>query len=131
VNETSLTESAITVRQVMGSLKSSMFHGISKLYTLHEDMTVHYLTYQPNCNIQTTANDVSMLPFWRIDFGFGCPDRTRGYITFGGNGCMVVFGRKDGTKGPMYDVQLQMDTDSIRRLIDDQDIQKYTKHILY
>lgn len=119
------------MRRVLGGLKASMFHQISKLYTLHEDMTVHYLTYQPNCHNQTTVNDISMLPFWRIDFGYGCPDRTRGYITFGGNGCMVVFGRRDGIKGPMYDIQLQMDTDSIGRLISDHDIQKYTKNILY
>lgn len=94
-------------------------------------MAIHYITYHPNSETQCTANDVSMLPFWRLDFGFGRPDRTRSYITVGGNGCMIVFGRGDGTKGPMYDVQLQMDNDSMRRFIDDPDVQKYAKNILY
>lgn len=43
---------------------------------------------------------------------------------------MIVFGRGDGTKGPMYDVQLQMDADSMGRFIEDPDVQKYTKNIL-
>lgn len=131
INNTSIVNTAVAFRQAMSSLKAELFHGISKLYTLHEDMTVNYLTYQPNSSVQSTASDVSMLPFWRLDFGFGRPDRTRGYITFGGNGCLIIFGRGDGTKGPMYDVQLQMDADSMKRFIDDPDVQKYSKHILY
>lgn len=126
-----MVNTAVAFRQAMSSLKAELFHGISKLYTLHEDMTVNYLTYQPNSSVQSTASDVSMLPFWRLDFGFGRPDRTRGYITFGGNGCLIIFGRGDGTKGPMYDIQLQMDADSMKRFIDDPDVQKYSKHILY
>lgn len=130
VQESSLVDTAVSFRQVIGGVKPSLFHGISKLYTLHEDMSVNYLSFQPNSSVQSTASDVSMLPFWRLDFGFGRPDRTRGYITFGGNGCMIVFGRGDGTKGPMYDVQLQMDADSMGRFIEDPDVQKYTKNIL-
>lgn len=121
----------MTVRQSMCNLKLELFHGVSKLYTIHEDMTMNYLTYQPNSSVQSTTSDVSTLPFWRLDFGFGRPDRTRGYITFGGNGCLIVFGRSDDTKGPMYDVQLQMDADSMQRFIEDPDIQKYSTKILY
>ncbi|GAN05467.1 hydroxycinnamoyl CoA shikimate/quinate hydroxycinnamoyltransferase isoform 1 [Mucor ambiguus] len=131
VQESSLVDAAVKFRQVIGGVKPSLFHGISKLYTLHEDMSINYLSYKPNSNVQTTASDVSMLPFWRLDFGFGRPDRTRGYITFGGNGCMIMFGRGDGTKGPMYDVQLQMDADSMGRFIEDPDVQKYANNILF
>ncbi|KAK4511557.1 Cytochrome c oxidase assembly protein cox11, mitochondrial [Mucor velutinosus] len=131
VAKSGLVDAAVTFRQVIGGIKPSLFHGISKLYTLHEDMSINYLSYKPNSNVQSTASDVSMLPFWRLDFGYGCPDRTRGYITFGGNGCMVVFGRGDDTKGPMYDVQLQMDADSMGRFIEDPDVQKYAKNILF
>lgn len=126
-----MVDIAVTFRQLISGVKPSLFHGISKLYTLHEDMSVNYLSYQPNSNVQSTSSDVSMLPFWRLDFGFGRPDRTRGYITFGGNGCMIVFGRGDGTKGPIYDVQLQMDADSMGRFIEDPDVQKYAKNILF
>ncbi|KAG2237089.1 transferase [Thamnidium elegans] len=129
--QTKLVNTSVTVRQNMCNVKLELFHGISKLYTIHEDMTVNYLTYQPNSSVQSTTSDVSTLPFWRLDFGFGRPDRTRGYITFGGNGCLIIFGRGDDTKGPMYDVQLQMDADSMRRFIEDPDIQKYSTKILY
>ncbi|CAO3598507.1 unnamed protein product [Absidia cylindrospora] len=131
VESTSLVEAAMSVRRQLGSLNLSLLHSISKIYTMNEDMTVHYLSYQPNSETQVTASDVSTLPFWRLDFGYGRPDRTRGYITSGGNGCLVLFGRSDGNKGAMYDVQLQMDADSIKRLIDDPEVQKYTSRILY
>ncbi|KAI8099007.1 transferase [Halteromyces radiatus] len=131
VNSTHLAEAAMAFRRQLTSLRSSLFHGISKIYTMNEDMTVHYLTYQPNCDTQVTATDASSLPFWRLDFGFGRPDRTRGYITSGGNGCLVLFGRNDGNKGVMYDVQLQMDADSIKRFIDDPEVRKYSRRILY
>ncbi|KAI8364670.1 transferase [Radiomyces spectabilis] len=131
VEQTCLAYTAATFRQKLASLKASLFHSISKLYTMHEDMTVHYLSYQSNSNARLTASDVSMLPFWRLDFGFGRPDRTRGYITFGGNGCLIVFGRSDGNKGAMYDVQLQMDADSIGRFIKDPEVRKYSRRILY
>lgn len=123
---------ALTVRQHIGNVRLELFHGISKLYSIHEDMTVNYLTYQPNSSVQSTASDVSMLPFWKQDFGFGRPDRTRGYITFGGNGCLIIFGRSDeSSSGSMYDVQLQLDADSMQRFIEDPDIQKYSTRILY
>lgn len=128
---TSLVEAAIAFQQQSMSLKPSFLHSISKIYTLNEDMTVHYLSYQPNSDTQITGNDMSMLPFWRIDFGYGRPDRTRGYITSGGNGCLVIFGRNDGNKGAMYDVQLQMDPDSIKEFINDPEIKKYTRRIIY
>lgn len=124
-------EAAAAVRRQLASLQPSLLHSLSKLYTMNEDMTVHYLSYEPNSKTQLTASDVSTLPFWRLDFGFGRPDRTRGYITSGGNGCLVLFGRNDGNKGAMYDVQLQMDADSIKRFIDDPEVQKYTRRILY
>ena len=115
----------------MTSVKAPLFHGISKLYTIHQDMTVHYLCYQPNSSTHLTASDASTLPYWRLDFGYGNPDRVRGYITAGGNGCLVLFGRNDHNKGAMYDVQVQMDTESMRRFVDDPDILKYTRKILY
>ncbi|RCH79754.1 hypothetical protein CU098_008090, partial [Rhizopus stolonifer] len=91
VNRTKLYTSALMLHNTLKNIKPSLFHGLSKLYTVHEDMTVNYLSYQPNSAAQSTASDVSMLPFWRLNFGFGRPDRTRGYITFGGNGCFIVF----------------------------------------
>ncbi|KAI9252422.1 transferase [Phascolomyces articulosus] len=129
-SETRLVDTAIAFRQKMASLDASLFHGISKLYTIHQDMTVHYLCYQPNSSIRLTTSDASMLPYWRLDFGFGKPDRVRGYITAGGNGCLVLFGRNDQNKGAMFDVQLQMDTESMRRFVNDPDITKYTHRIL-
>ncbi|KAF7725529.1 hypothetical protein EC973_009559 [Apophysomyces ossiformis] len=128
---TALVDTAMAFRQQFATLKASLFHGVSKLYTMHEDMTVHYLSYAPNSDTYLTASDVSNLPFWRLDFGSGKPDRTRGYITSGGNGCLVIFGRSDSTKGPIYDVQLQMDSESISRFIEDPDVKKYTKRVLY
>ncbi|OBZ84246.1 Shikimate O-hydroxycinnamoyltransferase [Choanephora cucurbitarum] len=86
IRQTDLPNSALKLHNMFKNIKPSLFHGLSKLYSVHEDMTVNYLTYQPNSPIQSTASDVSMLPFWRLNFGFGRPDRTRGYITFGGNG---------------------------------------------
>lgn len=71
-----------------------------------------------------------MLPYWRLDFGYGRPDRTRGYITFGGDGCLVLFGRSDEQKGPMYDVQVQMDVDSMKRFMQDPDVRKYSHRVL-
>ncbi|KAI9010857.1 transferase [Phycomyces nitens] len=131
LEKTTLVDTACSFRQIMTNLKASVFHGVSQLYTIHEDMTVHYLSYQPNTPTHHTVSDVSMLPFWRLDFGFGGPDRTRGYITFGGNGCLVLFGRGDNTKGPVYDLQLQMDEQSMKRFIDDPDVVKYTHAIIY
>ncbi|KAI9254024.1 transferase [Sporodiniella umbellata] len=130
IKRTSLVDTALKFREVTIGLSPSLFHGISKLYQLHEDMSINYLTYQPNSESQTTINDVSLLPFCKLDFGFGQPDRTRGYITFGGNGCFTVFGRGDDN-GAVYDVQLQMDVESISRLIEDPDIQKYAMNIIY
>lgn len=123
---------AISFRQIVANLQYNLFHGISKLYTLHEDMSVNYLTYQPNSEFQTTISDVSMLPFWNADFGFGRPDSARSYIAFGGNGSLILFGR--GPEDPsdiVYEVQLQMDTESIRRLIQDPNVLKYSKKIIY
>ncbi|KAI8994917.1 transferase [Pilobolus umbonatus] len=131
VEETNMAHTAITFRQQMNKIKAPLFHSISKIYTLHEDMTVNYLNYHLNSHVQSTANDVSMLPFWSSDFGYGIPDRTRSYITFGGNGCMIIFSRGDNSHGPIYDVQLQLDANSMRRFIDDPDIQKYTAEIHY
>ncbi|KAI8068631.1 transferase [Gongronella butleri] len=131
VNETGMVESALAFRQQINTLRSSLFHSISKIYTLNEDMTVHYLSYQPNSETHFTCSDASTLPFWRLDFGFGRPDRTRGYITSGGNGCMVMFGRSDSNKGPMYDVQIQMDADSIKHFIDDPEVKKYAHRVVY
>ncbi|KAI7852525.1 transferase [Circinella umbellata] len=131
VKKTRLVDTAISFRQQMTTPKASLFHGISKLYTIHQDMTVHYLCYQPNSSTHLTASDASTLPYWRLDFGYGDPDRVRGYITAGGNGCLVLFGRNDHNKGVMYDVQVQMDTESMRRFVDDPDIVKYTRQILY
>ncbi|ORX57363.1 transferase [Hesseltinella vesiculosa] len=131
VSETTVVEAALAFRQQINTLRSSLFHSISKIYTMNEDMTVHYLTYQPNSDTQFTASDASMLPFWRLDFGFGRPDRTRGYITSGGNGCMIMFGRSDNAKNAMYDVQIQMDADCIKRFIEDPEVQKYANRILY
>ncbi|KAL0077587.1 transferase [Phycomyces blakesleeanus] len=131
LEKTSLVDTACNFRQMMANLKASVFHGLSQLYTTHEDMTVHYLSYQPNTPTHHTVSDVSMLPFWRLDFGFGGPDRTRGYITFGGNGCLVLFGRSENTKGPIYDIQLQMDEQSMRKFIEDPDIVKYTHAVIY
>ncbi|KAI9495540.1 hypothetical protein BDB00DRAFT_813718 [Zychaea mexicana] len=130
VAETKLVDTAIAFRQQMATLKASLFHGISKLYTIHQDMTVHYLCYQPNSSTHLTVSDASMLPYWRLDFGFGKPDRVRGYITAGGDGCLVLFGRSDQAKGAMFDVQIQMDTESMRRFVDDPDIIKYTRQVL-
>ncbi|CAO3633197.1 unnamed protein product [Cunninghamella echinulata] len=131
IKSTSLVEAARAFQQQSMNISPSLFHSLSKIYTLNEDMTVHYLSYQPNSDTQITGNDISMLPFWRIDFGYGRPDRTRGYITSGGNGCLVIFGRSDGNKGAMYDVQLQMDPDSIKAFVNDHEIKKYTRRILY
>ncbi|KAI8146834.1 transferase [Fennellomyces sp. T-0311] len=130
VKETRLVDTAIAFRQQMASLHPSLFHGISKLYTIHEDMTMHYLCYQPNSSTHLTASDTSTLPYWRLDFGHGKPDRVRGYITAGGDGCLVLFGRSDQSKGLMYDVQVQMDTKSMRRFVEDADIKKYTRRLL-
>ncbi|KAI7869345.1 transferase [Spinellus fusiger] len=127
----SLVETACLFRKAMGSLKVSLFHELSQLYTLHEDMTVHYLTYQPNTTSRHTVSDVSMLPFWRLDFGDGNPDRIRSYITYGGNGCMILFGRGEDSKAPSYDIQLQMDEPSMWRFIKDADILKYSHSIIY
>ncbi|KAG0166515.1 hypothetical protein DFQ28_007189 [Apophysomyces sp. BC1034] len=131
VQNTALVDTAMEFRHQYATLKAALFHGVSKLYTMHEDMTVHYLSYAPNSDTYLTASDVSNLPFWRLDFGSGRPDRTRGYITSGGNGCLVVFGRGDANKGPIYDVQLQMDFESMSRFVEDPDVKKYTKRMLY
>jgi hypothetical protein len=131
VEDISLGETAVRLHNVMSQVTPSLFHGLSKLYTLHGDMTVNYLTCQPNSEKQATASDASSLPFWRLNFGHGGPDRTRGYITFGGNGCLIIFGRGDRTEGPMYDVQVQMDTESMRRFIEDPEIKKYANSILF
>ncbi|CAO3703046.1 unnamed protein product [Rhizopus stolonifer] len=130
IKKTSLVDTALKFREMTVDLAPSLFHGISKLYQLHEDMSVNYLTYQPNSELQTTVNDVSLLPFCKVDFGFGCPDRIRGYITFGGNGCFIVFSRGEES-GVVYDVQLQMDVESISRFIEDTDIQKYAMNVIY
>ncbi|CAO3671214.1 unnamed protein product [Rhizopus stolonifer] len=131
ISKTPLASTAIAFRQATGKLQSSLFHGISKLYTLHGNLSVNYLTYQPNSETQTTINDVSVLPFCKVDFGFGCTDRVRNYVAFGGNGCMTVFGRKEEPNAVVYDVQLQMDMDSMSRFIEDPDIKKYAKNIVY
>ncbi|RCH93196.1 hypothetical protein CU097_012899 [Rhizopus azygosporus] len=131
VNETSLVSMATSLRQFVSSLQSSLFHGISKLYTLHEDMSANYLSYKPNSEHQTTVNDLSVLPFCKLDFSYGCPDRARGYITSGGNGCLIMIGRGDDADGAVYDVQLQMDVGSISRFIKDPDVVKYANKILY
>ena len=130
VKETRLVDTAIAFRQQMASLHPSLFHGISKLYTIHEDMTMHYLCYQPNSSTHLTASDTSTLPYWRLDFGHGKPDRVRGYITAGGDGCLFLFGRSDQSKGLMYDVQVQMNTQSMRRFVEDPDVNKYTRRLL-
>ncbi|EIE84045.1 hypothetical protein G6F46_001481 [Rhizopus delemar] len=132
IKQLPLVNTAISFRQIVANLQYNLFHGISKLYTLHEDMSVNYLTYQPNSEFQTTISDVSMLPFWNADFGFGRPDSARSYIAFGGNGSLILFGR--GPEDPsdiVYEVQLQMDTESIRRLIQDPNVLKYSKKIIY
>ncbi|KAI8886305.1 transferase-domain-containing protein [Backusella circina FSU 941] len=131
VEDISLGQTAMRLHNSISQVDTRLLHGISKLYTLHGDMTVNYLTCQPNSEKQATASDASALPFWRLNFGHGAPDRTRGYITFGGNGCLIIFGRGDRTEGPMYDVQVQMDTESMRRFIDDPDIKKYANSILF
>lgn len=94
-------------------------------------MSANYLSYKPNSEHQITVNDLSVLPFCKIDFSYGCPDRARGYITSGGNGCLIVIGRRDNADGAVYDVQLQMDVGSISRFIKDPDVMKYAKKILY
>ncbi|KAI9248755.1 transferase [Sporodiniella umbellata] len=126
---TLLAHTAVAFRQTAACLDSSLFHGISKLYTLHGDLSVNYLSYQPNSDTQTTIHDISVLPFCKVDFGFGCTDRIRNYVAFGGNGCMTIFGRKHDRIA--FDVQLQMDVDSVVRFIDDPDIKKYVKNIFY
>lgn len=130
IKKASLVDIALKFRELTVNLAPSLFYGISKLYQLHEDMSINYLTYQPNSESQTTVNDVSLLPFCKADFGFGCPDRIRGYITFGGNGCFTVFGREKESE-VVYDVQLQMDVESISRFIEDTDIQKYAMNVIY
>ncbi|CAO3597920.1 unnamed protein product [Absidia cylindrospora] len=131
VESTPLVDAAMEVQKQLGTLELSLIHSISKIYTMNEDMTVHYLSHRPHSSHQMTVNDISTLPFWRLDFGFGRPDRTRSYITSGGNGCMALFGRGDGNKDEMYDVQLQMDADAIKRFIADPEIEKYSSRILY
>ncbi|KAG1239528.1 hypothetical protein G6F68_018547 [Rhizopus microsporus] len=95
-------------------------------------MSVNYLTYQPNSEFQTTISDVSMLPFWNADFGFGRPDSARSYIAFGGNGSLILFGRgPEDPSGIVYEVQLQMDTEAVSRFIQDPNVLKYSKKIIY